>query len=328
MRVLCGLLMACALACPTAGAEPSGEAWFFADCPHGRVIMLHDEMNPWDLHAVLYAVTSTAELEVLLLADGLLDAVTPGRPRRPLRAGVRTLRRAYARLPRWMLTRRVGELVDAFQLPELSLGDATSTYAFATGGTTGPGSGTVVRVHKLVDWLQHVVGDVNRLAGRPLRRPDGLLSWRGPERGVDGLQTIVTRTFNVVSLFAVRLLDDGLRGVETAGEAGLRRVVPAAHQDTTVFLRMPLGVYWTHEAWVLEHRRQVVIGTAAEFQAGTHATLAHDPREQALADWTPVRFSAETSQSVIVMTTSRLLARAPAPLKAYVVPAAWILEPI
>lgn len=328
MRPWLGVLLWWAVTTAPARAGVMGEERFFAGCPHGTPVRLHDDANPWDLHALLYTVTSAAEVELLLLTDGTLDLLLPGRPRRPLRQAVRGMQRAYARLPQGTLTRRVGELVDALQVPELSLGDATSTYSFATGGTTGPGSGTIVRVNKLLDWTQRVVGDVNRLAGWPLRRPRGLIRWRLPERGVDGLQTFTVRAFNGLSLFLVRLLDDGLRGVEDAGEAGLRRVFPSAHRDTTVFLRMPLGVYWTHEPWVLEHRRHVTIGTPEEFRAGTHEALAHGRRDHRPADWTPVRSSADASQHVVLMTTTRIMARAPGSLKAYVVPAVWILEAI
>ena len=46
-------------------AETPGEARFFAGCPRRAAVRLHDETNPWDLHALLYTAMSAAEVEVL-----------------------------------------------------------------------------------------------------------------------------------------------------------------------------------------------------------------------------------------------------------------------
>jgi hypothetical protein len=312
------------LVLPRVNAQTPGEARFFADCPHGPHRRVHDERNLWDLHAAVYTVLGVSELEVLRTADWLVDLAVPGRIR-PFQGAVRAVRAGFHRLPRWRLVQRAGELADAVQLAELSFGDATATYSVATGGTTGPGSGLVIRAHKLIDWTQHVVQDVNAAAGTVVGRPQGLIRWHWPGYAVDGAQWLLLKTFTHASVVVARVVDDGLTAVELVAEAFVNLGRRRPHEETTAFLRLPRDVYRSHELWMLEHRPQLVLGTAAEFRRATHAALAHRRRALAVADWSqPDRLLSEPE--LIVMTSARVLSRAPASLQPYVVPAAWVLN--
>lgn len=321
----CGLALW--LAAPRAGAQTSGETRFFRDCPASEAVRLHDEASPWDLHAVLYTAVSVGELEVLRLADWVVDLSVPGASVNPFHGSVQAIRRGYHGLPPWRIVRRAGELADALQLPELSLGDAAATYSAATGGAKGPGSGLIVRIQKLVDWMQHVTGDINELGGRVMGRPRGLVTWSLPGRMVDGLQWLLVKAFNHTGVLAGRLADGAITGVELVGEglAAVGRRRP--HRKRTVFLLLPIEVYRAHELWMLQHRSRLTLGEPELFAESTHATLTHHRRGGAPVDWSVVDRLQDAGSVVIVMLDVRLMSRLPEPLRSYVVPAAWVLNP-
>ncbi len=301
------------------------EARFFSQCPDRKPRQFHHENSPWDLHGVLYTIGGLSELELLRIADWALDLVIPGRPLRPFQRTVRGIRFGYHRLPSWTLRQRLGQFVDAFQIPELSLGDASAAYTVATGGAASPTSGTIVRVEKLLDWTQHVLGDVNRLTGRVIGRREGLLRWAGPGRVVDGVQWLLLKTFNGVSLSIARTMDAGVSGIESVGQGLLNVGHRTPHRRTTVFLVLPKSVYEAHEPWIHRRRRRMVLGDRTLFQRATHAALAHRRAPPALPEWEAAqRDGAEPA--VIMMTSVQVLARGPKALRAYVVPVSWVLE--
>lgn len=307
-------------------AETPGEARFFKDCPHRRYVRVHDETRPWDLHTILYTMVGLSEVEVFRAADWIIDLPLPGRPLQPFQRTMWTIRRGYNQLPPWGVRQRVGELADALQLPQLSFGDANATYTVTTGGTTGPGSGVVVRVSKLIDWTQHITGDVNQLLGWPIRRPQGLITWSGPERVVDGGQWVLLKTFNNATIWISRTVDGGLTGLESIGERVVNVGFTRPHEEETVFLRLPIDVYRAHELWILERRSHVVLGTAEEFVASTHAAMAHRQRKASLPDWSPMDRPEHQPSLVMVMMSTRTFSHAPQSLRSYVVPAAWVLD--
>jgi len=319
----------CAMGClmaPGAFAQTAGEARFFAQCPQRHAVRLHREANPWDPHALLYTVLGSSEVEVLRAADWMIDAAVPYSSVRPFQRTMQAIRLHYNRLPRWRVIERVGEFVDALHLAELSFGDATTTHSLATGGTAGPGSGMIVRIDKLTDWTQHVVGDLDRFLGRCIGRSRGLLGWSWPGRAVDRLQWMAVKTANRAMVFVSRVVENTVSAAETGTERVLNVGYQPPHQHTTVFLRLPLEVYRAHELWMLEHRDRLIIGRLDEFAQTTHTTLAHRRRHLSVEAWDPIARPGDSTPIVIVMTTSRMFARAPRSLRPYVVPAAWILN--
>jgi hypothetical protein len=274
---------------------------------------------------MLYTTVGLSEVEVLRLADAIIDLPLPGKSLRPFQRTTEAIRALYHRLPPWTLTQRVGEFVDAWQLPELSLGDASATYSVATGGVAGPGSGMVVRIHKLIDWTQHVVEDLNRVVGRAIGRPGGLVRWSLPGRTVDGAQWVLIKSFTSMSVLLDRAVDGSLTIIELAGDEIINAGHQRAQQAQAVVLRLPPEVYRAHELWMLEHRRSLVFGTAEEFARSTHAALAHHRRQVSLSEWSAVDRPDGEEAVVIVMTNVRVMSRAPETLKPYVVPAAWLL---
>jgi hypothetical protein len=256
----------------------------------------------------------------------MIDLPLPGAPLHPFQRTTEAIRQGYARLPPWAITRRVGELVDALQLPELSLGDAAATYSVAMGGVAGPGSGMLIRVDKLIDWTQHVAGDLNRVAGGTAGRPHGLMTWSLPERVVDRLQWLLLKTVNITMVRAVQLLDQGLSGVEAGAEALVNLGRRRPHQQTTVFLRLSVAVYRVYQPWIAEHPAQLLVGPPELFAASTHGALAHGPRLRTPMARLALPPAEPGGAPVIVMTTVRVLSRAPRPLTAYVVPASRVLQ--
>ncbi len=272
-------------------------------------------------------VFGLAQVQVIRTLDWLVDAPVPGPGRHFFEHSADAAQRSYYRLPRWWLIRRTGELMAALQLRELTWGDASAAFSAITDASAGPGSGTVVRVNNLIDWTQRVVGDGNRLLGAPAHRSRGLVNWRLPIRAVDGLQWGLLKTFNQVSVIVARTLDETLTGLERAGELAWNAGWSRPHRETAVFVRLPMRAYRAHEVWILEHRRRLTIGTAAQFAATTHAALQHQRKHPVLMDWADLEGAYAQLTEVVLLAPPALMARAPATLQAYVVPAAWVLDP-
>jgi len=310
-----------------AAAESQSEAEFFAHCPQHRYLELHREDSPLDPHALLYTSAGLMEVEVLRLADWLIDLPLPGAELRPFRRTVHGIRRGYGRLPRWYLIRRFGELVDAFQLPELSLGDVTATYTVATGGMTGPGLGTVVRINKLIDWVQRITGDVNTAAGRLVGRRQGLMTWSVPARATNGLQSMLTQTIHTLQVTIAKTLEHAVSGLERTVGMVVNVGYVAPHRGTTVFMQAPAAVYRADEPWLREHAASLYLGTPEELRSLTHAALFHRrwwgrPQMRPLPD---LDWSAET---LVLIMPARVFRRAPRGLRTSVVSTAWAFDDI
>jgi hypothetical protein len=320
-----GLLLLGASAAAEEGVER-----FFAGCPARSRWSAHRDDSALDVHALAYTTSNLLQLELVRLADWVLDLPVPAVEVRPIDRTLNGIRIGYNRAAGNLPMRRVGEFVDALQLRELSLGDLNSTYVVATGGDVNPGSGTIVRLNKLVDWTQHVVGDVNRLLGWSTGSREGYLRWPALTRSVDAGQRGVIRVFHRASVVLAKSAEATLSGLERGAErlVNVRRAPP--HAGTTVFLRVPLRVYRAHELWILEHARRMYVGTPEELAGLTHAAVFHargarTPRRQPW--WTLGRFGHTPPDPVIVMTGQAVFAGAPAGLRPYVVPAAWVLAP-
>jgi hypothetical protein len=315
------------------------EEQFFRECPSRRAWSWHDETNSWDPHTLLFTTFGVMELEVFRLADWVIDLPLPGEPLRPFHRLTTVWRAGYHRLPPWKITQRLGEFVDAWQLADISLGDVSATYSVATGGLSGPGSGMVVRAHKLVDWAQHVVGDMNRLGGRlvprawrrqpkadaPAGRRPKLVGWSLPERAVDGAQGLVVKTFTHVSILVSRVLEGSLTTLEIAGEGVINLGRRRRHEEQTVFLRVTEPLYRAHEVWLLEHQGSLWVGRPQVLATASHAELMHPPRTSSAAPRSLLAWPQEETVLVVV-TTAALMAVAPEGLRAAVVPAAWVLQ--
>ncbi len=298
---------------------------FFSGCPRKLPRKIHNAYSARDPHAIAYAVGNVMELEVIRLADWLIDLPWPGPELRPLERGADTMRAWYAHLGRSRPVERFGELVDALQIRQLSLGD----YTAVAGGNVSSGSGMVVRINKLIDWTQHLVGDMNRLIGWPVRRPDGLVTWAAPGRLVDHGQRIMVKLFHGLTVLIVQGIDGGIAGSEYGVERLVNAPRPAPHHLETVFLRLSPNVYRVHELWILAHRRSIYVGTTEELAGLTHAEIFHPRRAQRHGDtewWNLERLTPEPP-SLVLVTDRRTFATAPPSMAAYVVPAAWVLTP-
>ena len=312
---------------PLAHAAPSFEERFFAECARSRRLTIHHEDYPFDLHTILYTSANLMELEVFRLIDWVIDLPFPGKQVRPCEWTIDGIRHGYHRLGTGWPLPRVGEFVDALQIPELSLGDAASVYTVTSGGTVSAGSGTMVRLNKLIDWTQHLVGDLNGATGRVVGRRRGLVPWSWPGGLVDGVQVGVVRTFHGLSLVIVRGLDRSVQGIETVADVLVNVGRQTPHRERTVFLRMPASVYRAQEAWASRHRWRVFVTTEEELRQVTHAQLFH-PRDRRfrLRRWSLTQFDHEPDV-VIVVTDTRAFARAPHAWQPYVIPVTWFDAP-
>ncbi len=319
-------------------AHESGEERFFSGCANRSRLMLYREGEAPRAHMLLYTVGDLMELEVIRLADWTLDLPIPGPQLRPLEQGVKGLRYLYHRVDASRPVQRVGQLVDALQIPELSFGDLALIYGVAT-------SGMLVRVNKLIDWTQDVTGDLNSVVGWPVGRRDGLMRWRAPAQVVDGAQMVIASAVHHVSILAAWLLEKSLAAAEGGVEGVLNIGTPTPHRLTTVCARLPVEVYREYAPWFLAHRRALYIGSADTLATLTHAQLFHpgvwkprfqwwmrspsgpsgSPRDPSRGIPSVARGEAS---SVILVTNAHTMARAPAALRPYVIPAAWVFEPL
>ena len=323
--VTCCLLLGacCVLRVPGVSAEESFEERFFAACPSKARLTVHRDDRMLDLHGALYTTANVTELEVVRLADWLLDLPIPGPEIRLIEHVFVGIRGAWHRFGHARPLRRIGELADAFQLRELSLGDATVSYTVATGGSISPGSGTIVRANKLIDWIQHLVGDLNEGAGWAIGRPRGAFPWTLPGRAVDGTQWMVIKTTHALSVALTRCVDGAISLTENVLEACLNLPRGTPHRHATIFLRLPVGVYRQYEPWLLEHQDRLYAGTAEELRGLTHAELFHR-RLARRKPWGDLDRVQPPPSSVVLVMDARLFRMAPEALAPYVIPSAWI----
>jgi hypothetical protein len=303
-----------------------GELRFFEGCPEDRYIRIDDDDRLWDLHTLFFTVAGLTEVELMRVADWVLDLPFPGAPLHPFSRLNMGVRAQYRRLPQVTPVRRLGELVDAFQIPEFSLGDVSAAYNVNSGGVGGIGSGTLFRVNNVIDWAQHVTGDFNQLVGVPLGRgAQGLLVWQLPGRSIDGFQWLITQGFHQLEVMLSRTIDRSIRGFERGLEWAVNVTYTPPYQSRTVFVEMPMEIYRLYESWVTEHYPRLAVGTEDKFLNSTYLQLTeHWSRETALP---PMLTVLSDSDTVVLMIDQEAFEQAPAELADYVVPAAWVLNP-
>ncbi len=321
------LAACCLLLAADVTAEESFEERFFAGCPSKPPLTIHRDHALVDLHGALYTTANVTELEIVRLADWLIDLPIPGPGIRPIEHVFVGVRGLYHRLGHARPLRRVRELADAFQLRELSFGDATVTYTVATGGAISPGSGTIVRVNKLIDWTQHIVGDLNEGMGWTVGRPHGAIRWALPGRAVDGVQRLLVKTTHTLSIVLTRTVEGAITTVERSIDTVLNLPRGQPHRDTTIFLRIPLGMYRQHEPWIVEHQDRLYAGTADELVGLTHDELLHHARARGRRWGDLDRMQPPPSEVMLVMDLPAFR-RAPSALHPYVIPASWVDNPI
>jgi len=331
MRRNPALLPACFVAAwllPAAAvADDTDTARFFADCPAAPAETVQAPLTTGQRMA--YSLIGLGQVEVVRAADWSVDLLWPGRERRPFYSLVALTRSGYAKLPRNRLHTRMGEVADALQLPELSFGDVASTVSPAGPGPVGVGTGTLDRGHRLIDAAQHLVGDVNWLVGAPVGRRQGLITLRWPGQVIDGLQSGLTLSLNLLSGLAGQVLDTVILTTEGVVKAPWTMWRRPACQERTVFVQLPRELYAQHQRFWHRHRRGVFVGTAEELRTLTHAELFHPRRGRRYGGRTRAELDRVPSSeaTVVVVTDDRLARRLHDALRPYVVPAEWVLEP-
>ncbi len=310
---------------PTAIVLAGGrrEARFFGDCPRRPRVRVHHEGRASDPHAVLQTAANLMQIEVIRLADWILDLPIPGHEVRPIGSTIDAIRSGYYHMGHGTAMRRVSELVDSLQLRELSLGDVAASSG---SGGAGIGSGTLLRVNRLIDWTQRVLGDLNGLAGRPFGRDEGLVPGQVPAVIVDNAQVTVNGAFHIVSIGVAKTMDASVTGMERGAEGLANMGRPIAHRQQTVFLRMTPEVYGANESWIHRNRSRIYAGTPEELAGLSHAEIFHPRSRRRSADWWSLARFNPPPQTIILITDRRTFDRAPDSLRPYVVPAAWVLD--
>jgi hypothetical protein len=306
---------------------------FFAECPgQAKQQVFKKKSYVISLQRTLYSLSNLMELEIIRIGDWLVDVPFPGPPRRPLESFIDSLHYSYNRLGNSRPIERFGEFADALQIPELSLGDISGGYAAFTGGSAFPGSGMIVRFNKLTDWAQNVGHDVNSLFGIPFGKKEGLVNFSFPAKSVDSVQAAVTRIFHSAQIILARTIDFGVSGIDKAVLRCVGFKNRRSHAESTVFFRMPVGVYRANELWFLEHGNKVYAGTKDELSKLNHASIFHIKKMHSASTgnrkqmWYSIdRFMPEPS-IVIAITDERTASTAPKSLLDYLIPVDMVME--
>jgi len=123
--------------------------------------VLHDRQNPFDIHNIGTDLLALSQLELVTLADRVVDLVVPGPPVRPIDTvlgGAGGLVWQGRRRGSYLGT-RFEQIVWALKIRQVALGDI---YPFSSGNRE--------RIGGVVDWLQLLLDDGDRAVARPFKR--------------------------------------------------------------------------------------------------------------------------------------------------------------
>jgi len=228
--------------------EGSSEALFWS-APQ----TVHDFQKSTDIHGMITSAMAITELEVVRLIDKALNF--------PIRKDLDLLekifdwvRHSYHRIPQVKPIRRVGQLVDALLIEELSLADIRS-LANASSSEGGGGITPMMqaRVYRVLVWAEHIIDDLDQALLFPADFTFSQILDRDVHPkllgyGADGLSLVRERVFMILRIVNKKLVKLGskvINRVEDVQNAwiGYRRTKKNNHYS--IHLRVPLSEYET-----------------------------------------------------------------------------------
>ena len=169
---------------------------------------LRDPDNPWDLHNIFTNVVSFMGNSLVRLAD---EAKAPDGSLKNVPAQRGANRLFWSTDPPQSSTDRHGRaFVRALRLDKWSIGDTVGGEIFTLGH--------LMRLGRLIDWMQVLAADVDGSLGKPLGLPSGFATpLTNPV--IDGAQEMVWLSMNKVVRFVYRVVDEVvIVGVESIAE--------------------------------------------------------------------------------------------------------------
>ncbi|MHC4197602.1 MAG: alkaline phosphatase family protein [Planctomycetota bacterium] len=174
---------------------------------------MHNLDNPYDMHYLVSNVATTYRQQGVRLADSVLDVAIPGDPVRPFDTATSAIGRSWkGSNPDSLFVQRTSQFVEALRIKQFDVSDGISMIIFQFYFTKN----NLDRAHLLIDWIQDVGGDFNRLIGEPVHHGQkGLLPGQALNAPIDGVQFVARKLEKMV--------------VEVATRAGYRTIFGAEH---------------------------------------------------------------------------------------------------
>jgi len=165
---------------------------------------LCDPGNPWDLHNIFANTVSFMGNSVVRLAD---EAKAPLTSVKDVSVQRRANGLLWSTKPAGSAFERHGRsFVRALRVDKWSVADTVA----AAGGEIFT-AGHLMRLGRLVDWLQALVSDADRSLGKPLGLPS-VIGTPLANPLVDGAQQLIWHSVNTTAHFAYRIVDEGIIG--------------------------------------------------------------------------------------------------------------------
>ncbi|MEE9201415.1 MAG: alkaline phosphatase family protein [Candidatus Brocadiales bacterium] len=174
---------------------------------------MHSLDNPYDMHYLVANVAMAWNTPGVKIIDSITDVIIPGDPVRPLDSATTALGRGFkGDDPNNIFVKRTSQFVEALRIKQFSVSDGISMILFQFYLTQN----NFHRANLLIDCIQHVGGDFNKLIGEPFFHGEkGLLPGQVLNAPIDGLQFVLNSTVR--------------RAVEGATRLGYRAIFGAEH---------------------------------------------------------------------------------------------------
>lgn len=302
--------------------EGSAEDLFWSE-----PITVHDFKKKNDLHNIGVSVMSLAELEFVRLGDGLLYYSLRKR-NRPIAKSLDSLEYAYHELPQITPVHRAAQLVDAFQIRQLSLSDLRLIHSFLSvqkiGGIT-PIMQT--RIYKILVVLEDLIEDLDRVLMWPVNRRLSAVR-KTPVRvktlsyASDGLGYGRWKVYSGVRWMNKKMVllgSDLIHGVEEVQDAWIRKRRIRKNRQALIYSRMPLDVYRDRAPSLTGGKKASIAGTLEDWHELVRDEKPLQDRVTELRSKLERRLAERVSGQVIVASEYETWAQVPAELRRYVI---------
>lgn len=125
---------------------------------------IHNIDDPYDLHYMVADVVSLFDLNDIRIVDDIFDVFIPGRPVRPINTAMTAVATDFrSENPNNLFVVRTTQFFDALRIKQFDIRDTIAMGIFGFYFTEN----NFWRANLLIDWIQDVGGDFNRLLGAP-----------------------------------------------------------------------------------------------------------------------------------------------------------------